>query len=74
MMTIRLQLRDKGTVVGSGSTKPSYFSTFKAASGEQSKGEGSYSVGSTNTQNELMVFSSKRTVEDSTFDSTTSKV
>jgi len=74
MMTIRLQLRDKGTVVGSGSTKPSYFSSFRAASGGQSKEEISYSHGSTNTQNELMVFSSKRTVEDSTFDSTTSKV
>lgn len=73
MMTIRLQLRDKGTTIGSGSSKPSYFNNFKAGSGEQLK-ENSHSTGSTNTQNEPMVFSSKQTIDNSTFDSAFSKV
>jgi len=67
MMTIRLQLR-KTTVVGSGNSKPPY--NFRTASKEHS----SYTSGSANAPNELMVFSSKRTVDDSTFDATTSKV
>jgi hypothetical protein len=68
MMIIRLQLRSQGTVVGSGNSKPPYSNNFKAASKDNS----SYTAGS--SPNELMVFSSKRTVDDSTFDATASNV
>ena len=68
MMTIRLQLRGTNTVVGSGHSKQPY--NFRTASKEHS----SYASGSVGAPNELMVFSSKRTVDDSTFDVTASKV
>ena len=70
MMTIRLQLRRKATAVGSGNAKSSYFNDVKAPSG----GPSSYTAGHMDVRNEIMVFSSKQTVDDSTFDTTTSKV
>ena len=70
MMTIRLQLRRKTTVVGSDNAELPCFSNVKAAS----KGHAAYAAGSVNMRNQLMVFSSNQTVNDSTFDITASKV
>lgn len=73
MMKIRLQLRDKGIMVGSDGSKPSSFDAFKAVSREQFK-ENSDSADFTDTRDEPMVFSSKQIVDNSAFDSTFSKV
>jgi len=74
MMTVRLQLRDNGTAVGSGSGKPTYLSNLRFTSKEQPGDKNSSTIGSTNTQNSLIVFSSEYPVDDSTFDPITSKV
>lgn len=69
MMIIRLQLRDKNTVIGSDTPRQSYVDNFKTASKEHSS-----QSDSSNMPHEPMVFSPKRTVDSSTFDATISKV
>jgi hypothetical protein len=70
MMTIRLQLRGRTTVVGSDNPNPSYLGNIMAVS----KGHPAHAAGSANAQNQFMVFSSNQTVDRSTFDITASKV
>ena len=70
MMTIRIQLRKKTAVVGSDNAKPPYFGNAKAIS----EGHAAYAAGSANAQNQLMVFSSNQTANDSILDITAPKV
>ena len=70
MMTIRLQLHRKTTVVESDNPKPLFFNNVKATS----QGHATYPAGSVKAQNQVMVFGSNQTVNDSTFDITASRV
>ena len=69
MIIIRLQLRERITMMGSGNAKPSYLGNFNVATKEH----GLHTAGSENTPNELTASSSKRTVDGPIFD-ITSKV
>ena len=72
MMTVRLQLHSKATVVGpgSGNSRLPYVSNFKTGPRER----GAYTADSETAPNEFVVFSSKRTLDESTFDTTASEV
>jgi hypothetical protein len=70
VMTIRLQLRRKTNVVGSDNANPSYLGDIKAAS----EGHTAYAAGSVNAQNQLMVFTSNQTANDSILDITAPNV